>query len=368
MAVDSTEGTLSSMPATPQRSKVYYFIFGASNATINPFLNLLLQRAGLSTSHIGVIGALSPWLSAPTDYALSTLADRYSLHRALFIVASILCVLCRAIVAAPQLLLPPPSLFWGLLAAVVVSGMMYNIVVVLVDAAVVASLANSRTYGRIRTWASLGWGISATIIGWVIDMYGFPVSWCLNWAGCTLALLVGAHVVPFKLLSTREEVEREDEQGEDEEVTEPLLGDYREVQGVKVRNEVQTADEVIEPVLTNLHGESRGLKLQLPVPVDVHDCVIARINSLENLAAMLPPEEEEVVAEVASLTSTHFSSDGRTLAQIARSPRVIIFLLLVCRHPLPFTLLHSEMYGSEEMLHFCSLLTIRKVNAAFSSI
>jgi len=156
------------MLPTVRQAQPYYFLFGASNATITPFFNILFKRAGLSATHIGVIGALSPWLSAPSDWALGALADRFGKHRAMFVVASITCVTSRAVVAVPELF-SPSLLFWGMLAAAVVSYMMYNITVVLVDAAVVASLTNSRNYGRVRTWASAGWGISATIIGSVID-------------------------------------------------------------------------------------------------------------------------------------------------------------------------------------------------------
>ena len=69
---------------------------GASGVIIFPYLNVYLAQRGLSSSQIGLLSALRPWMAAPASMAASALADRYKLHTQLLVGLGAVSVLLRS--------------------------------------------------------------------------------------------------------------------------------------------------------------------------------------------------------------------------------------------------------------------------------
>jgi len=240
-------------------------------------------------------------------------------------------VASRAAVAVPQLLFPPALIFWGVMSAIVVSEMMFNPGMVLVDAAVVASLDNFRTYGRVRMWGSAGWGISASVIGTIIDRYGYWTAWGVHWVGSAVTLVVGILVVPFQLLRVAEV----------------------RAQGGDVVYEGGAGGGAGEPLLGEWGG-SPSSKLQSPEAVETRNpgCVIAAARSLGDLAGALAEEEGRDGEEEEAMEEASFeAASGRTLAEILRAPRVALFFVLVFAWGAGFGVIDGYLFLWLEELH-----------------
>ncbi|KAF6209443.1 hypothetical protein GE061_015190 [Apolygus lucorum] len=65
--------------------KAYYFFFNASAAPIAPFLVVIAKSIGYSTTAIGTLFTIIPLLTLVTKPALGSLADKFSLHKTLFL-------------------------------------------------------------------------------------------------------------------------------------------------------------------------------------------------------------------------------------------------------------------------------------------
>jgi len=178
------------------RAKIgaYYFLQFASISLVMPYWNLMFRRAGLSEDHIGVIAALRPWVSAPASVLLAALADRLLIHRSMFFALSILGTLLRS-----AILLPLPGPFWGILTVMMAMEVVCAPNGVLTTAAIVASLPDSRDYGRLRAWGAVGWGIFSLVGGAVIARWGIFVAFAMFWAASAMALGWAAVAIPFNL-------------------------------------------------------------------------------------------------------------------------------------------------------------------------
>jgi hypothetical protein len=67
--------------------QAWYFLQGASGVFLLPYLNIYLSQRGLSSSQIGLLAALRPWISAPLGMAASAAADQRKAHNALLLTA-----------------------------------------------------------------------------------------------------------------------------------------------------------------------------------------------------------------------------------------------------------------------------------------
>ncbi|KAG7674534.1 putative Major facilitator superfamily domain-containing protein 6-B [Nannochloris sp. 'desiccata'] len=73
---------------------------------------------------------------------------------------------------------------------------------VLVDATVVAGSVKDGTYGRARLWASVGWGVSAPIAGFILSKFGIHTCFMI-FAGIYASASIPTFFVPAGLLASR---------------------------------------------------------------------------------------------------------------------------------------------------------------------
>jgi PPP family 3-phenylpropionic acid transporter len=185
------QDTLHNQPvARPKRTplyvtpKLYYFCHFAAMAAFVPFLTLYYRELGLTEQTIGLLTGIPPLLTLVGAPLWGALADATQRHQRLLQIAlggMWGTVLLFSFVRNP---------FW-LLPLVILYALFSAPIIPLVDNTVLAILGERRAiYGRLRLWGALGWGVTGTAIGILIERFG--LSWgfygaLLFLAGCLVA-------------------------------------------------------------------------------------------------------------------------------------------------------------------------------------
>jgi MFS family permease len=179
---------VSLLPVQLRRVQVLFTLVGIAEASILPFLPIVLQDHGLSAAEIGVVlsvAALAGFVSTPL---WGHAADgRLGAEHAL-VVASV-----AAAVAAMPLALAHSLL--ALTIVVVLITAARSAMASLTDAIALEHLGDDRAqYGRVRLWLSLGWAISACV--WGLALQWGSLGW-LPWiyVACVLFVAFAAYAV-----------------------------------------------------------------------------------------------------------------------------------------------------------------------------
>jgi PPP family 3-phenylpropionic acid transporter len=157
--------------------KAYYFLYFAAAAAILPFLTLYYQSAGMTGQQIGLLAGIAPLLVMVGGPLWGGLADATRQVRA---------VLFGSIGAAIAfaLLISLSNDFGSLLLAVSAYAFCVAPILPMVDGSALEALGERQhEYGRLRLWGSISWGISAPLLGALIDRAGLP------WAFYSYALI-----------------------------------------------------------------------------------------------------------------------------------------------------------------------------------
>lgn len=159
---------LSSGDARPLRNaRLFYFFYFGGFATVAPFLTVYYEQSGLSGRQIGILTAIPPLVSLVAGPVWAGLADASRRHRLLLLLA-------LAGVIATVFAFTRTASFAGFLPVVFTYALFTAPIVPLVDSTVMELLGSAgRSYGRQRLWGTVGWGITAPIVGRVSDRLGF---------------------------------------------------------------------------------------------------------------------------------------------------------------------------------------------------
>jgi PPP family 3-phenylpropionic acid transporter len=134
-----------------------------------PFINLYYERLGLSGIQIGVLAAAPVVVSSSTVLVWGTIADKLQWHRGILRLSLLLG-------AGAILLLSTAETFRGLLPFVIIYALFTSAIVPLLDSsALEAAEGSGHSYGELRLWGSVGWSISAVLIGAIIQR--FAIDW-----------------------------------------------------------------------------------------------------------------------------------------------------------------------------------------------
>ncbi|MBX3057924.1 MAG: MFS transporter [Anaerolineae bacterium] len=154
-------------------AKAFYFVFFAAAACLLPFLTLHYQDLGLNGRQIGFLTGIVPLITIVAAAAWGALADATHKHHLLLLVT--IAGLWLAIASMTQV-----TTFAALIPVVCLYAIFAAPIVPLVDNAVMVRLGERRAeYGRVRLWGSVGWGIAALIIGFVIEARGLSITFTL---------------------------------------------------------------------------------------------------------------------------------------------------------------------------------------------
>lgn len=163
-------------------SKAFYFTFYGAIALLVPFLTLYYQDQGLSGRQIGILTGLIPLVTLLSSGMWSALADATQKHKV---------VLFAAIGAAwvAVYCVTHAQTFYLLILSVIFYALCIAPIIPIVDNSVLARLgAEKHRYGRVRVWGSFGFGIFATIAGFIFEQAG--LAWIF-----TSSLIVFAAVI-----------------------------------------------------------------------------------------------------------------------------------------------------------------------------
>jgi len=171
-----------------RRVQVLFTLVGVAEASILPFLPIVLRDRGLSAAEIGVVlsvAALAGFISTPLWGHAGD--GRLGAERTLVVAA-----IGAGAAAVPLVFVHS---FLALTIVVVLITAARSAMASLTDAIALEHLRDDRAqYGRVRLWLSLGWAISACVWGLVLQ-WG-SLDW-LPWiyVGCVLVVAVAAYSV-----------------------------------------------------------------------------------------------------------------------------------------------------------------------------
>ncbi|MCJ7624021.1 MAG: MFS transporter [Anaerolineaceae bacterium] len=178
-------------------SKIFYFCFYAGAAALLPFLVLFYNKLGLSGRQIGVLASIPPMLLLISAPLWGVLADTFRRHKFIMSITTAGTIILAFVISQTTtfILLVPIVAVYALFAAPIIP---------LMDDTVLTLLADWKNqYGRQRVWGAIGWGLSAPIIGYLIERN--DLQWAfLGYAGFMFIGLLILQKITFPRVDTKE--------------------------------------------------------------------------------------------------------------------------------------------------------------------
>ena len=168
-------------------SKLFYFLLFSALAALTPYLVIYYDLLHFSGSQIGILSALFPLMALVSSPLFGGIADATKKHHTVMLIA----ILGSIFFAFA---LSKTGTFVGLLVAVALFSFFYSPIMPLLDDSTINLLGERRDrYGKIRIWGAVGWGITAPLIGVLIDRSG------IGWAfyGYIIFMSIGLIVAWF---------------------------------------------------------------------------------------------------------------------------------------------------------------------------
>ena len=170
------------------KAKLFYFIYYGAMAALTPFLTLYYQSLGLSGTQIGLLAGLVPLTGMLSGTLWNATADATRRYRAILLTA-----IAGTWVAT--LFVSRAGGLAALLPLVLINAFFAAPIGSLIDSSVVAMLGENRAdYGRVRLWGSVGWGLSALLVGPVLERAGLSWAFTVNLALLAVVFLIGLRV------------------------------------------------------------------------------------------------------------------------------------------------------------------------------
>jgi PPP family 3-phenylpropionic acid transporter len=153
-------------PSRRARAAAIYFFFFAAIAAIAPFLVLFYRQQGFSGGQIGLLLSIGPLIALFSAPFWTGVADTRGRHAAVLTLAMLAGMLIYAF-------FPAFELFALYLAAVVALALLTSPILSLIDTSILHMLGDQKErYGRVRLWGTIGWGLSAPVVGEVLARRG----------------------------------------------------------------------------------------------------------------------------------------------------------------------------------------------------
>jgi PPP family 3-phenylpropionic acid transporter len=167
----------------------FYFLYFAAIAAAVPFLALYYQSLGFSGGEIGLLFGISPLVTLFASPFWTGLADIGQRHKH---------VLYVTIVGVVGLMATIPTIrtFGLLFPTIIIFAFFSAPIVSLVDSATLSMLGKRRDlYGRIRILGTIGWGLSAPLVGILLQRFG------LQWMFWVYALLMALNLFTVRYIT-----------------------------------------------------------------------------------------------------------------------------------------------------------------------
>jgi PPP family 3-phenylpropionic acid transporter len=152
------------------KPKIYYFFVYGAMAALVPYLVIYYQSLGLSGSQIGLLTGIPTLMSLLSTPVWGGLADATNKKRLLLGVAILVSMTMVGVLSVTTVFL------WMVLVVILYA---FNAapIIPMMDSTVMELLGEHKEqYGKLRMWGAVGWGLSAPIIGWLIERNGLQWS------------------------------------------------------------------------------------------------------------------------------------------------------------------------------------------------
>lgn len=148
------------------KASAIYFVTFAGYSAIGPYIALYYSSMGFSGLEIGILLGVGPLLSLIATPFWNGLADSRNLHRVVLMGGVATIVLINAVFPFLQNFL---LIFGAVFLLAAFSSQVFS----LQDSATMHMLGNQReSYGRIRLWGTVGWGLGAPLFGLFLGKVG----------------------------------------------------------------------------------------------------------------------------------------------------------------------------------------------------
>lgn len=171
--------------------KIYYFLIYGAAGSLLPYLVIFYDLRGISAGQIGVLAAVFPIMmlvSAPLwgSFVDASRKDKLALYLASFgAMASVF-------------IMTGVETYLGLIVVVSAYAIFNAPIISMYDNSVMEMLGEQKSiYGRLRVWGSVGWGIMAPLVGWMIDRFSINAMFYWFLILMSMTLLV-AWFLPLK--------------------------------------------------------------------------------------------------------------------------------------------------------------------------
>jgi MFS transporter, PPP family, 3-phenylpropionic acid transporter len=162
----------SSLAPRPKRltpyllGSLYYSIYWGVVGFFEPFINIYLQRLGISGFQIGLINSLLPLMALVYSPFISALADRHAWR-------SRILVICSIGLSVAYYVLGLPKMFLGIFVCSFIIAVLRSPTQPLGDALVLRlGSRHNIDYGRMRLWGSFFYAAVSILAGFVLERIG----------------------------------------------------------------------------------------------------------------------------------------------------------------------------------------------------
>ena len=144
----------------------FYFFYFASLGALVPFWSVYLKSLGFSPLQIGQLMATLALTKIVAPYLWGWIADRTGYHIRIVQLTSLLALLCFL----PLLWL---DRYWGVMLAMIAFSFFWNAALPQFEVVTLARLGDQKNrYSRIRLWGSLGFIVTVSLLGAMLQRIG----------------------------------------------------------------------------------------------------------------------------------------------------------------------------------------------------
>lgn len=167
----------------------FYFVFFAGVAAFGPYRVLYYQSLDFTGAQIGLLVGIAPLITVISLPLMTGFADRTNRHK--LILSLSLLTLIASVIAYPLVVSFIPLLVLSIILTIAFSATMP-----LAASAIMFMLGEQKDiYGRIRLGGTIGFAITSTIIGTLVESNGLRVGFWIAAVIFFLALLVSQKMV-----------------------------------------------------------------------------------------------------------------------------------------------------------------------------